>query len=297
MKIGRLFGITLRIDPLLIAVLAPAFLLGIGKTVCIAFAVVLMHEFCHVLIGRLLGVQTQSVELMPFGGVARMQAISGGKEMLIAAAGPASNLALAALLDTVALRWPGLAGPFLPWVQVNVMIGVFNLIPAYPLDGGRVLRAMLTLFVGLQAATRMVCWLGMGMGVCVIFGGVSPMLREMPMNVSLIVVGAFVVHCAWRELQGMPSTAYRNATGKKRRMRSRPLEQKNIAASGQSSARDLLQSFAAGKYHIITVLDDDMDAVGTLGEADVVRVLMDWQDATLYDILRLKKEGGCGMMI
>jgi Zn-dependent protease len=133
--------------------------------VCFFFCVVL-HEFGHIWMAGRFGVRTPDVILLPIGGVARLERIpeEPRQELLIALAGPAVTLAiilaLAAVVlvsgEAMVLRDPLAAEvPFVARLLVaNLLVLVFNLIPAFPLDGGRVLRALLARKLGLVRATR-----------------------------------------------------------------------------------------------------------------------------------------------
>src|SRR5687768_12601921 len=123
------------------------------------FGCIVLHEFGHILMARRFGVRTPDVILLPIGGVARLERIPDEprQELLIALAGPAVTLAIVVLLYVVlALSGPeptlwGLepAGPFLDnLMRVNLYLLLFNLFPAFPMDGGRVLRAALASRLG-----------------------------------------------------------------------------------------------------------------------------------------------------
>jgi Zn-dependent protease len=123
-------------------------------TVLLAFASVLLHELGHAVVARRLGVGVSAIELHFFGGAARMTSVprTARDEIAIAAAGPAVSLALAALgfglAALVDLPVFALVG------AINLGLAIFNLIPAFPSDGGRILRAVLARRKGLIAATE-----------------------------------------------------------------------------------------------------------------------------------------------
>jgi Zn-dependent protease len=172
------------------------------------FACVVFHEFGHALMARRFGIETVDVTLYPIGGVARLAQGTEKplQEFLIAVAGPAVNLVLAVLLlcvlIPVGIMWPEfvlgtLAGQIVAAVLVaNIVMLVFNMLPAFPMDGGRVLRALLSCFVGHYQATQIA--VGIGMGVAVMVGLLGLVLLRGA--VLLPVVMAFVFFAGMQEL-------------------------------------------------------------------------------------------------
>jgi Zn-dependent protease/CBS domain-containing protein len=161
------------------------------------FGCILLHEFGHILMARRFGVRTPDVILLPIGGVARLERIPDEprQELLIAIAGPAVTLVIALLLWTV-LRLSGSHAnimqlsenePFLAQLATaNIYLLLFNLIPAFPMDGGRVLRALLASRLGLLRGTRIAATLGQTFAV---LGGLYGITKPEPI---LILVAFFV---------------------------------------------------------------------------------------------------------
>jgi len=147
-RLGTLFGFPVEINLsflLLLAVVYFAFGGAIGVfVVALAFASVLVHELGHAVVARRLGVHVSGIELSFFGGAAKMTQMprSANHELAIAAAGPAVSLMIAG----AGLGLGGLlhAPLFASIGYINLVIAGFNLIPALPMDGGRILRALLT---------------------------------------------------------------------------------------------------------------------------------------------------------
>ena len=147
-RLGTLFGFPIEINASFLLLLALVLLAFGGLSgvliVLLAFASVLLHELGHALVARKIGVHISGIELSFFGGAAKMvQAPNrANDELMIAAAGPAVSLALGgAGLGLAALtHFPLFA--LIGWT--NLVIAGFNLIPALPMDGGRILRALLT---------------------------------------------------------------------------------------------------------------------------------------------------------
>lgn len=161
-QIGRIAGVELRIHftfPLLFAWVALQHFVRTGQWsglltslgfVLLVFGLIVLHELGHVLAARSFGIRTRDITLLPIGGIAHLARMPAHprEELVVALAGPAINLALGLVLLPLA------GGPVFPWtagtllqqlVWTNFALAAFNLIPAYPLDGGRGLRALLAL--------------------------------------------------------------------------------------------------------------------------------------------------------
>ncbi|HXU81650.1 MAG TPA: M50 family metallopeptidase [Polyangia bacterium] len=178
-RIGSLLGFSIRLNLSLLLLLGAVFL-WMGRVpgvlaVLFLFGSVVLHELGHSVMARRLGVRIASIDLHFFGGAARMVDMprSARDEIAIAAAGPAVSFALGALgLVLGAVTGAGLLTQ-LGWV--NVVLGAFNLLPVFPSDGGRILRALLAPRRGLVAATDLAVKIGrfaaIGLGVYGVFHG------------------------------------------------------------------------------------------------------------------------------
>jgi Zn-dependent protease len=157
LRIGSVFGITIRVHVLLLVLVGLVLLqaedlFGAAALIVVLSAIVVLHELGHSIVARSFGIQVLDITLWPLGGMARMSQIpeSPKIEGLIAVAGPIVNFVLAALAAVV-LGAQGLSGSSGSRLQeiafymlaINLTMGLFNLIPAFPMDGGRILRAVL----------------------------------------------------------------------------------------------------------------------------------------------------------
>ncbi len=181
MKLFRCSGITLELHPtffllpLLVAVQGWAdddeyHLRGMGIYLfafVLVYTCLVLHEFGHALTARRLGIPVRRIVLLPIGGMALMERIPRDPraELLITAAGPLVNFVIAGICFVLVGGWPANANeeavPTLHWFAIgnyllvaNVFLGCFNLLPVFPMDGGRVLRALLAFKLDYLRATR-----------------------------------------------------------------------------------------------------------------------------------------------
>jgi len=169
------------------------------------FTCVVLHELGHAATAKQFGVRTREIVLYPIGGIAKLENMPSGKaELLIALAGPAVNAAIAAGLAVVLAVTGDLfpdgigqlrsAGDLVPSMLIaNLSLLFFNLIPAFPMDGGRVLRASLTFVTSEDRATAIAA--AVGQGIAVLFGAAGLFLR----NPFLLFIALFVFLGAGQE--------------------------------------------------------------------------------------------------
>jgi stage IV sporulation protein FB len=221
-SIGRIAGIDVRLHATFLLLVALLGWLGFVESglqaavvsvvfVTLLFLCVLLHEFGHALAARRYGIRTPDITLLPIGGVARLERMPDNptQELVISIAGPLVNVAIAIVLWII-LGAPGRLGDFLVpsdhfgallerLLSVNVMLVAFNLIPAFPMDGGRVLRAILALRLGHVAATRIAARVGQALAVGLVLVGVFGIPGWVDPNFFLIVIALFVFSGAQQE--------------------------------------------------------------------------------------------------
>jgi Zn-dependent protease len=222
-KLGELAGIGVYVHwsfwllPVWIALTAGGGPPAVLSSLILLFAVfgcVVLHELGHALAARQFGISTRDITLYPIGGVASLESIPRNpvKELVIAVAGPAVNVTIAGAiflgtgLLSAAYPMPLLspAGGSLLWnlMWINVALVVFNLLPAFPMDGGRVLRAFLALQLPYERATAIAA--RVGQGIAILLG-----LLGLVSNGTLVLVAAFVFLAAQAELMAVRSRSPR----------------------------------------------------------------------------------------
>jgi Zn-dependent protease/predicted transcriptional regulator len=205
--VGRVLGITLRLHVtfllFLVAIAYGSFadegLSGAGWAVAMfssVFACIALHELGHSVVAQQLGVQVRSITLLPIGGVAALRSIPENPwhEIAITLAGPMVNAAIACVLIPfvgVPSHWLIIAVPhdlhglLLALTQANITLFLFNFIPAFPMDSGRLLRATLALVLPYQRATTIAAMVGQGLAIVFVLVGLK-------FSFWLIIIGAFI---------------------------------------------------------------------------------------------------------
>jgi Zn-dependent protease/CBS domain-containing protein len=185
------------------------------------FLCVLAHEYGHILTARAYGVETPDVTLLPIGGVARLERIpeEPGQEFFIAIAGPLVNVVIALVLflvagaDLSATKLAAMESAQVSMIDrlasVNLFLAVFNLIPAFPMDGGRILRSLLAIKLGFTRATQIAAtigqWFAFGLGFLGLFG--NPLLIFIAIFVYLAASGEAQVVAVRAMSRGVPVTS------------------------------------------------------------------------------------------
>lgn len=229
-KIFSVFGIEVKVHVTFLAIVAYfAFVWGVQRDpggpagalygvllVLLLFGLVVMHELTHSRVAQAYGVRVRDITLLPIGGMASMEKMPDEprQELLVALSGPLSNVMLGLVMAaaaplvvgasvfqsvdrlTSALLTPSFEGAYLYVLAANVTLAIFNLIPAFPMDGGRAFRAFLALRMGKMRATRIAVIVGQTLavllGILGVFGG----------GLLLVLVAVFIYLGAQAEGRG-----------------------------------------------------------------------------------------------
>jgi Zn-dependent protease/CBS domain-containing protein len=285
-KLGRFAGIDVYVHVTFLALIAYFAAVYWAETGTLAgvlaglaligmlFVCVLLHEYGHALTARRYGIGTRHITLLPIGGLALLESMPKDprQEIVVALAGPAVNLAIAAVawLLVLAEGRPGALVPeqltrmgFLPsLLAANLMLAIFNLLPAFPMDGGRVLRAALSLRMDRVKATRIAAVVGqtlaVGLGALGLMG-----------NPILILIAVFVWIGAGAEASAVEADA---------RLARQPAARGMITAFATLAPGDRLaravELTLAGTQKDFPVVEDGR-VLGVVTQAAILRGLRD----------------------
>ncbi len=265
-KIGSAWGIPIELHITFILLIAAVFVLSLPTDqfytffiVLLLFVFVVFHELAHSVVARHYGIKVRKIILYPIGGVSEIEEIpdNPAQEWRMAVAGPLTSLVLGfALFAIGAVSAPNLLSPTVfvsitgnviyDLASLNILLGFFNLIPAFPMDGGRVFRALLAERMKYSDATRYAVTIGRVFGILMVVAGVI-----FPNYFLLILVGIFVYIGASEESeQTIISTALAG-------IRVKDVMQTEFGVvSPEQNLTETLESMFMNRYHDALVQKD-----------------------------------------
>lgn len=243
-----------------------------------AFFCVLLHEFGHVFAARGYGIRTPDITLLPIGGVARLERMprKPSQELVVAICGPLVNVAIASAI-WLALGVKVVLHPEYQFEQTghfweklmawNLLMVAFNLIPAFPMDGGRVLRAFLAMFTDYARATRWAATLGQGIALTVALW----MLFSPPLNPILLLIAFFIFMAAGQEAAAVTQEEATRGL----RVRDAMLTEFHHLPQ-EASLRDAVDLLLAGTQQDFPILDRRGNILGLLTRNRLVSALSEF---------------------
>lgn len=273
MRLGKIAGIELVINNWFIVLIALFAATGLVSKVLLVFSAVLCHELAHMLMAIGVGYKVKQVELLPFGAVARIDGLADAgatSEIMIAAAGPLASMGLAALCY-LGINTAANGQDFYQFCyEVNLMLAFFNLLPALPLDGGRILRALLSYRRDYRAATAIVATISQSI-ICIliILTGVGYWLNN-TINLTMLVAAVFLLFSVRTEKNLAGFRSMRILARKKAELiGSRIMPTSHLIAMESAMLGDIIRLFGPEEYYIIHIVDQNFKLCGALTETEV----------------------------
>lgn len=277
MTVGRLFGVPVRLHPTLLIVLGLFLVAGHGWAMVLAFLSILGHELAHVVMAEALDVHAATIELWPFGGRADLAGLDSREpavQALVALAGPLSS-GLFALLGALLLRAMAFPAPVLEFfVAVNAGLALFNLLPATPLDGGRILRALRSRRLGYGPAAQEVRRIGAAIAIAM--AAMALILAAFgELAWPLAMVAAFLFWTS-RRPHSERFWSIRDLAVRAAAIARRPVwALSDLAVHEDAPISAVLDVMHPRELHRVAVLGAHLEVLGVVWERDILRALQD----------------------
>lgn len=276
----QLKKVTLRIDLLMLLFPALAVLLGSDLEVGCLMLALIVHECAHFIAARLLNVGMSSVRLTPFGGIAQIEnpySVPPSKLFAVAGAGPAANLLLMLIASAMGQRLPVSPAFAATLIQINAMLMLFNLLPALPLDGGRMLYTLLSTRLRRERALNIGIWLGRLVAASLAALSIWGLIVRHRLNLSPLFAAIFLICAAADERQALLDSRVQTLINGLRSMKV-PIPVQLVAidasttlVSAISVARpDRLTLFAVYKDGKLNHFTDDRTLLAHMSKSDVL---------------------------
>ncbi|WP_194974377.1 site-2 protease family protein [Aquiflexum lacus] len=247
------------------------------------FFCVVLHEFGHALAAQKYGIQTKDIVLYPIGGVARLEKLPEDpkQELWVAIAGPLVNIGLFLILSAI-LSFTGFDLENLEEIKINpntivlylasanLILALFNLLPAFPMDGGRVLRAFLAIKLPRAKATQIAGGIGQFMAIFFIFFGLFN-------NPILVLIGIFIFLGAGAEVSHTQQESFLKGY----KVKDALMMKFQIIGYDAPLAKAIEKLLNSQATHFVVVKDDI--AVGTLSRNEIIKGLKEGNETTLVE--------------
>lgn len=261
--------IRIYISPVMFVMALYFIAMGMTYEFFCSLAAVLLHECAHAKIARKLGYELNVIKLMPYGAsLCGNNDIKQKHEILIAAAGPIFNLVLA---TAFAALWWLVPSSYLfteAFCKCNLYIGFFNLLPVYPLDGGRVILALLSMRLKRTKAYKIMRILSFVFGVAAI--ALFALSAVYSLNLCLLSVGLFMIVSSFLPDKRAQYTAL-FALGSRRERLNKPLEVRRFAVSEKTELGAVCAALDPDRYSEFTVLGEtELEVRGKIDETALI---------------------------
>ncbi|SJZ38875.1 M50 family metallopeptidase [Garciella nitratireducens] len=279
MKIVKVHGIIFSIHILFIPIMFLLYFLGYGKIMIILLIIIILHELSHGLIAMFFGIKIKELEILPFGGVVKLDKslnFTNREEIFISAAGPIFNLVISATVFFFQ-KYFGLKNSNVDFIIFsNLIIGIFNLIPVLPLDGGRIVRSLLSYLFGYKNATRIIVIFSKLFAFFLI--GINIFIFSLESyNITFILLGIFIYIKSNKEQKMTAYITMRDFASKKESLNKQgSMESQHMTVLPETTLGEISRQFTPKKFYIIYVLNEHYALKGILTEDEILSAILEY---------------------
>jgi len=283
----------IRISKLFIPYVILLIILGFKGELVIAFAFVVLHELTHYLTARVLGFSGFDIEILPIGAVLKVKDLdeaSAKEDIIISMSGPLLNLLLAIIFYILFILYKR---PYFHLLyNTNLALGIFNLIPAFPLDGGRVLRDILSTKTIYKRANEISIRMSMVLGsifMFIYFVSVS----ENRSNFNLGLISIFILISSIKEKERIVYLIMGYIIKKKYRFIKRGyVENRSVSVFCEKNLLSVLGIIDKNKYNLFTILDENMNMLEIVYEEEIIEAIKAYGNISLSEYIDIKRLKG-----
>lgn len=260
-KWNRWFGVSFRFHPLFSIVILLSIFAGYFVETATLFGIVLIHELGHMTAAKGFGWRVREVQLLPFGGVVVMDelgSVPAWQEIIVALAGPLQNvwmILIAYLLQLTGAITEDWSHYF---IQANALIALFNLLPILPLDGGKILQSLMSLWLPYHRTLVLNCVLSLLFSGLLAAASLLHLVRG-SIQLNLLMIALFLLVSNWYSYKSLSYHFMRFLIHRElsqQQLMSRGALAQPIVVHGQRKVPDIVRLFMREKYHLVYVMDE-----------------------------------------
>lgn len=273
-------GTTYRFHPLFTLIMIGSAITGYFLEAVTLFGIVLVHELGHLAAANGFGWRVREVQLLPFGGVLIVDELGTAptrEELIVSLAGPLQHVWM--ILVALLMKWMdvGASSWWDYFIEANLMIGLFNLIPVMPLDGGKVMQSLLGYLLSYHNTILYTAWISMILSLAIIVIAIIQLISgHLPLNI--LVIGIFLLVSNWYAYRQLPYHFFRFLIGRGNRMSqllSRGTLAQPIVITRHRTMAETLKLFMREKYHLIYIVGETGRIQAVLPEQQLVSGYLD----------------------
>jgi stage IV sporulation protein FB len=264
-------------------------IVGYKGQITYAFFIVVMHEMVHYITARHYGFTGFDIELMAVGAVLKFRDLDDAtpkEDLIISISGPVSNIALAVIFYFIYRN--SLNSNMYMLFAGNFSIGVFNLIPAFPLDGGRILRDLLNFKFTYKKSNKIMIIVSIIIGIFLIFCCMLLFFR-VSTNFTIGIIGIFIIVASLKENERISYIIMGNIVKKKYKLtKNGYMENKSISIYCKKSLLYAMGLLDKNKYNIFTVLDEELKVIDIIYEEEIINALKLYGNITIEEFIKIE---------
>ncbi|GAB6929361.1 stage IV sporulation intramembrane metalloprotease SpoIVFB [Paenibacillus sp. JCM 10914] len=269
-------GTMLSLHPLFVIVMMASVVTGRFLELLTLFIIVFIHELGHAAAAAAMGYKVRAIQMLPFGGVAVIDddgRMTAWREIIIALAGPLQNVIMIGI--ALSCQWAGWgdAGMLSYLIQGNLIIAAFNLLPILPLDGGKVLQALVSLIAPYHATLLWASRAGLLCSLVMIAYGLQPLFNGEGIRLNVLMIGLFLAYSNFEDYRNVHYRFLRflvNRSESYERNMEGLGNAQPIVADSSKPLGDIMRLFKRERYHLIYVMSGPGNLLAVVPEQHVI---------------------------